>query len=74
MYIYMCVCVCVCVCLCVMSFGSAVSVATGYGLETEGSKFESRENQEFSLLHIVQTGSGPTQPSVYRERRLFTLE
>jgi hypothetical protein len=25
---------------------------------TEGSEFESRWGQEFSLLHVVQTGSG----------------
>jgi hypothetical protein len=25
---------------------------------TEWSEFESREDQEFSLLHVVQTGSG----------------
>jgi hypothetical protein len=32
---------------------SSVGIATGYGLE-----FESRQGQEFSLLHVVQTGSG----------------
>jgi hypothetical protein len=25
---------------------------------TDGSEFESRKGQEFSLLHVVQTGSG----------------
>jgi hypothetical protein len=28
------------------------------GLTTEGSDFESRYDQEFSLVHVVQTGSG----------------
>jgi hypothetical protein len=28
------------------------------GWSTEGSEFESRYGQEFSHLHIVQTGSG----------------
>jgi hypothetical protein len=28
------------------------------GRTTEGSEFESRQGQEFSLLHVVQTGSG----------------
>jgi hypothetical protein len=37
---------------------SSVGTATGYGLETKGSEFESRWGQEFSLLHVVQTGSG----------------
>jgi hypothetical protein len=31
---------------------SSVGIATGYGLD------ESRYGQEFSLLHVVQTGSG----------------
>jgi hypothetical protein len=35
---------------------SAVGIATGW--MTEGSEFESRWGQEFSLLHVVQTGSG----------------
>jgi hypothetical protein len=38
--------------------GSAVGIATGYRLLTEGSEFEYRQGQEFSLLHIFQTGSG----------------
>jgi hypothetical protein len=37
-------------------------LATGW--TTEGPEFESRKGQEFSVLHIVQTGSGvhPTYP------------
>jgi hypothetical protein len=31
---------------------------------TEGSEFESRKGQEFSLLHVVQTGSG-VHPTSY---------
>jgi hypothetical protein len=39
--------------------GSAVGIATGYGLE-DGPVVESefRWGQEFSLLHVVHTGSG----------------
>jgi hypothetical protein len=40
------------------SRNSVVGIETGYGLETEGSEFESRKGQEFSLLHVVQTVSG----------------
>jgi hypothetical protein len=35
---------------------SAYRLATG--LKKEGLKFESQLGQEFSLLHVVQTGSG----------------
>jgi hypothetical protein len=42
----------------------AVGIATGYGWTTEGSQLESRWGQEFSLLHVVQTGSG-AQPDSY---------
>jgi hypothetical protein len=38
-------------------------VATGWA--TEGSEFETRYGQEFSLLHVVQTGSG-VHPTSYR--------
>jgi hypothetical protein len=31
---------------------------------TEGSEFETRYGQEFSLLHVVQTGSG-VHPTSY---------
>jgi hypothetical protein len=34
------------------------------GWTTEGSEFESRYGQEFSLLHVVQTGSG-VHPTSY---------
>jgi hypothetical protein len=33
------------------------------GWTTERSEFESRWGQEFSLLHVVQTGSGVHQTS-----------
>jgi hypothetical protein len=33
-------------------------------LTTDGSEFESRYDQEFSLLHVVQTGSG-AHPASY---------
>jgi hypothetical protein len=42
----------------VRSRDSAVSTATGYRLDDEGSEFKSQLGQEFSFLHIVQTGSG----------------
>jgi hypothetical protein len=38
-----------------MSRGSVVGIATGWA--TEGSEFECRQGQEFSLLQVVQTGS-----------------
>jgi hypothetical protein len=34
------------------------------GWTTQGSEFESRKGQEFSLLHFVQTGSG-VHPTSY---------
>jgi hypothetical protein len=42
---------------------SLVGIATGYWLTTEGSDFESRWGQEFSLLYVVQTGSESHQSS-----------
>jgi hypothetical protein len=36
-------------------------MATGW--TTEGSGFQSRQNQQFSLLHVVQTDSGVHQAS-----------
>jgi hypothetical protein len=36
---------------------------TDYGLDDQGGEFESRWWQEFSLLHVVQTGSGAHQTS-----------
>jgi hypothetical protein len=35
------------------------------GWMTEGSEFESRQGKEFSLLHVVQTGSG-AHPASYK--------
>jgi hypothetical protein len=43
---------------------TAVGIATGYKLDTKGSQFESRWRQEFSLLHVVQTGYG-VHPTSY---------
>jgi hypothetical protein len=37
---------------------SSVGIIIGYGLDDRGSDFESRKGQEFSLLHVVQAGSG----------------
>jgi hypothetical protein len=37
-------------------FLSVVRIATSYRLIADGSDFESRECQEFSLLHVLQTG------------------
>jgi hypothetical protein len=42
-----------------------VGIATG--LTAEGWEFESRYGQEFSLLHVVQTGSG-VHPTSYPVR------
>jgi hypothetical protein len=44
------------------SWDSVVSTATGYGWMIKGSEFESQYDQGFSLLHVVQIGSGTTQP------------
>jgi hypothetical protein len=41
---------------------SAYRLATGWTIE--GSEFEFRQGQEFSLLHVVQTGYGPSQPLI----------
>jgi hypothetical protein len=50
----------------VWSRDSSVGIATGYGLGDQGDgSFESRWSQEFSLLHIVQTGSG-VHPTSYK--------
>jgi hypothetical protein len=37
---------------------SSVGIATGYGLENGGVGDRVLVRQEFSLLHVVQTGSG----------------
>jgi hypothetical protein len=41
---------------------SVERLATGW--TTEGLEFESRYDQEFSLLHVIQTGSG-VHPTSY---------
>jgi hypothetical protein len=46
-------------------------LATGW--TTEGLDFESRQGQEFSLLHVVQTGSGSTQPPILWAPGLLSL-
>jgi hypothetical protein len=48
----------------IISRDSVVGIATSWTIE--GSEFESRWGQEFSLLHVVQTASGvhPTSYSV----------
>jgi hypothetical protein len=43
---------------------SAVGITTRYGLTTERSERESWQGQEFSLLYVVQTGSG-VHPTSY---------
>jgi hypothetical protein len=47
-----------------VSRDSRVGIATSYWLEDEGLEFESRWGQEFSLLHVIQTGSG-VHPTFY---------
>jgi hypothetical protein len=42
----------------IVSRDSAVGIATSYWLDEQKSEFESRWGQEFSLLHVVQTGFG----------------
>jgi hypothetical protein len=46
------------------SRGGVDGIATSYGLDDGGSEFESRQGQEFSLLQIVQIGSG-VHPTSY---------
>jgi hypothetical protein len=48
----------------ISSRDSAVGTATGYGLDDQGVKFESRWGKEFPLLHAVQTGS-ENRPASY---------
>jgi hypothetical protein len=49
---------------------SSAGIATGYGLDDQGERgFESRWGKKFSLLHIVQTGSGVSFPGVKRQGR-----
>jgi hypothetical protein len=52
-----------------VSRDSAVGIATGYGLDDRGVEFESREGQEFSLLHVVQTGAGAPPISLSNRQR-----
>jgi hypothetical protein len=42
----------------VRRWNSVVGIGTGYELEDGRSEFEYPWGQEFSLLHVVQTGSG----------------
>jgi hypothetical protein len=46
------------ICLESESRDSPVGIATGYGLDDRGIGFRVSVKQEFSLLHVVQTGSG----------------
>jgi hypothetical protein len=39
-------------------------MATGYGWMSEESEFESKDRQDFSLLHVIQPGSG-AHPACY---------
>jgi hypothetical protein len=55
----------------VVSRDSAVSIATGW--TTEGLEWESQWGQEFSILHVVQTGSGSTQPPIQRLPGVISL-
>jgi hypothetical protein len=52
---------------------SVDGIAIGYGLDAEGSEFESRYSQEISLLHARKTGSGAhpisVSPGVKRQGR-----
>jgi hypothetical protein len=41
----------------VKSWDSAVGIATGYGLDIRGVGVRILVGQEFSFLHVVQTGS-----------------
>jgi hypothetical protein len=40
------------------SWDSVLGIATGYGLDDQGFGVRVPVGQEFSLLHVVQTGSG----------------
>jgi hypothetical protein len=46
-----------------MSWGSSVSIETGYGLNDRGFRFPAGAGN-FSLLHCLQTGSG-AHPASY---------
>jgi hypothetical protein len=47
-----------------VSRGSAVGIATAYGLDDRGVRVQVPVGSEFSLLHIVQIGSG-AHPASY---------
>jgi hypothetical protein len=47
-----------------MSQGSAVGIATGYGLDSRGFGVRVPVGARFPPLHVVQTGSG-AHPSSY---------
>jgi hypothetical protein len=50
----------------ILVVGLVIGIATCYGLDDqEGREFESRKGKKFSLLHIVQTGSG-FHPTSYK--------
>jgi hypothetical protein len=40
------------------SLGSVVGIATGYGLADRGAGVRASVGKTFSILHIIQTGSG----------------
>jgi hypothetical protein len=40
------------------------SIATGYGPDNQGEKFQSRQWYDYSLLYVVEIGSG-AQPTSY---------
>jgi hypothetical protein len=48
----------------IKSRDSVVGIATGYGLEDQGVGVRVPGGQEFSLLHVVQAGSG-VHPTSY---------
>jgi hypothetical protein len=41
-----------------MNRDSAIGIATGYGLDDQGAGVRVPVGQQFSLLHVVRTGSG----------------
>jgi hypothetical protein len=47
-----------------VSRGSAVGIATAYGVDDRGGGVRALVQSEFSLLHIVETGSG-AHPTSY---------
>jgi hypothetical protein len=51
---------------------SAVGIATVYGLDDRGVEFEPRWGQDFSLLPVVQTGSGVHPTSCLMGRGAFS--